>query len=98
VGVQNVFVTNLPFDSTEQELTDIAQQFGDVLTVTICHDRNTGRARGFGFVEVRGDAQPMIEGLNGFFMGRRVLRAELAKPKGERRAPRDHGAERTIYE
>ena len=81
-----LFVGNLSFDATENDLQDLFAQAGAVNTVNIMQDRATGRARGFGFVEMAtdADAQKAISTLNGKeFMGR-ALTVNEARPREER--------------
>ena len=66
----NIYVGNLPFDTGDQELTDLFSQFGAVQGARVILDRETGRSRGFGFVEMDDDnARKAIEGLDGSDFG-----------------------------
>jgi RNA recognition motif-containing protein len=87
--VLNIYVGNLPFDTSEDDLRDLFGAHGDVDRVSIIMDRDTGRSRGFGFVEMRDDeaGRGAIEALNGSEMGGRTLTVNEAKP----RAPRGGG-------
>ena len=81
--MKNIFVGNLAFTTTEDQLRNLFEQFGTVDRVAILTDRDTGRSRGFGFVEMPNpeEADRAIAGLNGQdFMGR-ALNANEARPK-----------------
>ncbi|RMD82723.1 MAG: RNA-binding protein [Candidatus Dadabacteria bacterium] len=86
----NIYVGNLPFSATETELRDVFSQHGDVHSVSVITDRDTGRSRGFGFVEMDSDgASKAIAALDQYEMGGRSLRVSEAKPRengGGRRA------------
>jgi RNA recognition motif-containing protein len=84
--VKNIFVGNLSFESTEGAVRTLFEEFGTVDRVNIVTDRDTGRARGFGFVEMRNDSegQSAIAALNGRDMGGRALNVNEAKPKENR--------------
>jgi uncharacterized membrane protein YgcG len=72
----------LPFSATESEIRDLFAQHGTVETVALPTDRETGRPRGFGFVEMpQADAVKAIETLNGFSMGGRQLRVNEAQDR-----------------
>ena len=88
----NIFVGNLAFTATEQELRTCFEAYGTVETVRIMTDRDTGRSRGFGFVEMPDatEAQAAIDGLNGTSLEGRMLTVTEARPREERR-PRDDG-------
>jgi cold-inducible RNA-binding protein len=80
-----IYVGNLPFTATESEVRDLFAQHGTVESVALPTDRDTGRPRGFGFVEMpQADAQKAMEALNGFNMGGRPLRVNEAqdRPRG----------------
>ncbi len=85
---RKLFVGNLPFSATEQTLQDTFSQWGTVDSVNVITDRDTGRSRGFGFVEMSsdGEAQKAIQELNGSSLGGREITVNEAKPK----APRDN--------
>ena len=81
--MKNIFVGNLAFSTTEDQLRNLFEQFGTVERVAILTDRETGKSRGFGFVEMPNaeEADKAINGLNGQdFMGR-ALNANEARPK-----------------
>ncbi|MFT3686308.1 MAG: RNA-binding protein [Phycisphaerales bacterium] len=91
VGIVNIYVGNLPFSTTEAELQNEFGQFGTVTRAQVMIDRDTGRSRGFGFVEMANDdeARKAIEALNGKDMNGRPLTVNEARPREER--PRSGG-------
>ena len=84
--MKNIFVGNLDFTTGEDELRQLFGQYGKVDRVTIMTDRDTGRSRGFGFVEManREEGERAIAGLNGAQVGSRTLNVNEARPKAER--------------
>ena len=86
----NIFVGNLPWTTTEEELTQLFEPFGTVYQARIATDRDTGRSRGFGFVEMPHDAeaQAAIEELNGATIGGRQLTVNESRPREDRGGPR----------
>ena len=89
--MKNLYVGNLSHGTTEAELRSVFQAHGEVEKVSIVTDRETGRARGFGFVEMTnaGEAEKAIAALNGTELGGRTLTINEAKPKTDR--PRSGG-------
>jgi RNA recognition motif-containing protein len=88
----NIFIGNLAFSATEDELRQLFEPYGEVDRVSLITDQYTGRARGFGFVEMAdsGAAQSAIQGLQGQALGGRTLTVNEAKPRAPRReASRD---------
>jgi cold-inducible RNA-binding protein len=83
-SMKNVFVGNMNFQTTEAELRGLFEQFGQVTRVHIAMDRETGRARGFAFVEMPNDeeAAKAMSGLDGKEVGGRALKVNEARPKG----------------
>src|SRR5688500_6330498 len=81
-----LFVGNLSFEATENDLQDLFAQAGSVSSVNIMQDRATGRARGFGFVEMASDAdaQNAISMVNGEDFKGRALTVDEARPREER--------------
>jgi RNA recognition motif-containing protein len=78
-----IYVGNLPFSATESEVRDMFSQHGTVESVSLITDRDTGRPRGFGFVEMsRADSSRAIQALNGKDMGGRPLRVNEAQERG----------------
>jgi RNA recognition motif-containing protein len=82
----NIYVGNLPFSTTEQDLVDLFSQHGKVERSSIIIDRETGRSRGFGFVEMSNDAEAKaaIAAMNGYSLGGRPLKVNEAQPKEQR--------------
>ena len=81
-----LFVGNLSFDTTENDLQDAFAAFGSVTEANLMMDRTTNRSRGFAFVTMSTaeEAQKAIEGMNGKDMGGRALTVNVAKPREER--------------
>ena len=88
-----IYVGNLPFSADEGQVRELFEQHGTVESVALISDRETGRPRGFGFVEMpRADAQRAIQSLNGKEMGGRLLRVNEAQARqGGGRGPRGGG-------
>jgi RNA recognition motif-containing protein len=84
--MKNLYVGNLPHSTTEAELRTLFEAHGAVEKVSVVTDRETGRARGFGFVEMTdaGEAEKAIAALNGTQLGGRALTINEAKPKTDR--------------
>jgi RNA recognition motif-containing protein len=84
--VKNIFVGNLSFGATEDAVRSLFETYGTVDRVNVVTDRETGRARGFGFVEMSndGEGEKAIAGLNGRELDGRALNINEAKPKEER--------------
>ena len=86
---KNLYVGNLPFTTSEQDLSQLFGQYGTVTKAQVIMDRETGRSRGFGFVEMSSGTDEAIAALNGAeYQGRRLTVNE-AKPREER--PRSGG-------
>ena len=83
--MKNIFVGNLSFNTSEDELRQMFEPFGQVDRVSIMTDRDTGRSRGFGFVEMASneDGEKAITALNGTQVGGRTLNVNEARPKTE---------------
>jgi len=79
--VKKIYVGNLAWGATEAELRDLFSSYGEVASVAIITDRDTGRSRGFGFVELDGDADKAISELDGRDLGGRALRVNEAQDK-----------------
>ena len=79
----DIYVGNLPYSATEEELGELFSSFGAVKRTTIIKDRETGRSKGFGFVVLEDESQVQgaIEAINGSEMGGRVLKANASEPK-----------------
>ena len=86
----NIYVGNLPYAATETDLEELFGEYGQVATVTIIRDRNDGRSKGFGFVEMENqeDGERAIEALDGHEMIGRPLKVNLARPREQRPKPR----------
>jgi RNA recognition motif-containing protein len=86
----NIFVGNLAFTATVDEVRLLFETYGEVASVRLMEDRDTGRPRGFGFVEMANDTQARaaITGLNGTDLGGRALTVNEARPREERGGPR----------
>lgn len=84
--MKSLFVGNMSFQTTEADLTALFQPFGQIGRIHIATDRETGRARGFAFVEMPNDAEAAkaIAALDGKELGGRNLKVNEARPKGER--------------
>ena len=79
---KTLYIGNLPWETTESDLTDMFQQYGSVISSRIVTDRETGRARGFGFVEVAdADADKMIAATNDSEIGGRRIVVNESKPR-----------------
>jgi cold-inducible RNA-binding protein len=89
-NMKSLFVGNMSFQTTEGELRALFEPFGQVTRVHMAMDRETGRARGFAFVEMPNDeeAAKAIAGLDGKEAGGRNLKVNEARPKGESGPPR----------
>jgi len=78
----NIFVGNLPYSTTSSDLETLFSQHGTVQSAAVITDRETGRSRGFGFVEMPDDeARPAIEALNGYDVDGRNLTVNEARPR-----------------
>ncbi|HYA95558.1 MAG TPA: RNA-binding protein [Terriglobales bacterium] len=91
--MKKIFVGNLSFNMTDGELRSMFEPYGSVESVLIVTDRNTGRSRGFGFVEMSDNtaADQAIAALNGKDQGGRTLTVNEARPKMDRGGPRGGG-------
>lgn len=84
---KKLFVGNLPYSVDDAALRDVFSEVGEVASASIITDRETGRSRGFGFVEMAddADAQSAIDALNGHTMDGRQLTVNEARPREPRR-------------
>ena len=83
--VKKIYVGNLPFSATEDEVRKAFEEHGEVQSIALITDRDTGRPRGFGFVEMESEAaDAAITGLNGRDLGGRDLNVNEARPRGDR--------------
>ena len=78
-----LYVGGLPYQTTEQDLIDLFDQVGQVIQATVITDRETGRSKGFGFVEMSNDqeAQSAIARLNGTLLGNRTITVNEARER-----------------
>ncbi len=82
---QNIYVGNLPFSATEDEVRELFGQHGEVISCSLPTDRETGRPRGFGFVEMSdADGEKAIQALNGHSLGGRDLNVNEARARESR--------------
>jgi len=95
--MKNIYVGNLSFDTTEDQIRSLFETYGAVDRVSIITDRDTGQPRGFAFVEMTDDeaASKAVEALNGTKLGGRNLNINEARPKESR--PRSGGGGRGGY-
>lgn len=84
--MKNIFVGNLNFNTSEEQLRELFATYGQVDRVSILNDRDTGRSRGFGFVEMgnEAEAEKAIAALNGANLDGRTLNVNEAKPKTDK--------------
>jgi RNA recognition motif-containing protein len=82
----NIYVGNLPYELTKDELKDVFQQYGEVTSVNIITDKMTGRSKGFGFIEMSDDAngKEAISKIDGYSFKGRNLKVSEARPREER--------------
>jgi RNA recognition motif-containing protein len=79
--MKKIYVGNLAFSATEQEIRDLFSQHGTVGSVSLITDRETGQPRGFGFVEMEDGADKAISALDGKEVGGRTLKVNEARPR-----------------
>jgi RNA recognition motif-containing protein len=93
---RNLYVGNLAYGATQENLRELFEQFGAVDSVDVISDRETGRSRGFAFVKMvsQEDATKAIDSLHGRFFMERVLVVDEARPRGEAGATRMESADR----
>lgn len=84
---KKLYVGNLPYSVNDQKLSDLFASVGEVVSAKVITDHDSGRSKGFGFVEMAndGDAQKAISKLDGYDIEGRNLRVNEARPKEERR-------------
>ena len=82
---KKLYVGNLPYNTSEDDLRKLFSQYGTIESVAVITDRDTGRSKGFGFVEMKNDqeAQAAIAALNGQDAGGRALTVNEARPRPE---------------
>jgi RNA recognition motif-containing protein len=83
----NIYIGNLSYEMTEEDLKEAFEVFGEVNTVKVIKDNHTGKSKGFGFVEMpdKAEAESAIEGLNGKDLKGRSLNVSEARPRSESR-------------
>jgi RNA recognition motif-containing protein len=83
----NIYVSNLAYNATDDDLRQLFESYGEVDTIRIITDRDTGQSRGFGFVEMpdSATAKAAIQGLQGKELGGRTLTVNEARPREPRR-------------
>ena len=87
-----IYIGNLSWGTTDDGLKKAFERFGEVNDANVARDRETGRSRGFGFVEMEeGPARTAIEEMNGAELDGRVLKVSEARPRGDRANRGDHG-------
>ena len=88
-----IFVAGLPYDLDDAELEEIFEKFGTVLSAKVAIDRETGKSKGFGFVEmpVREEAKDAIESLNDISLGKKPLVVKAAEDRPQGGPPRPGG-------
>jgi len=82
----NLYVGNLPYQVSEDDLREAFSQFGEVSKASVISDRDTGQSKGFGFVEMADNAggDAAIKGLNDTNMGGRTIKVNEARPRNDR--------------
>lgn len=81
---KRIYVGNLPFSASEDQVRELFEEYGAVDSVHMVTDRDTGRPRGFGFVEMSSGGDEAIDALNGRDMGGRSLTVNEARPREDR--------------
>ncbi len=91
--MKNLFVGNMSYQTSESDLNALFEPFGEISRIQVMTDRDTGRSRGFAFVEMSSDedAAKAIAALNGKEVDSRALNVNEARPKPERSGPRGGG-------
>ena len=83
--MKNIYVGNLPWSSTEEDVRSAFERYGEVQSVKLVSDKDTGRPRGFGFVEMEDEgAEEAIRALDGKDLGGRNIKVNEARPKTDR--------------
>lgn len=93
--MKKLYVGNLPFDTDEDQIRELFSGYGDVLSVDMINDRETGRFRGFCFVGMENaEADAAVEALNNYSFGGRPLKVNEARPREERSGGGSYGGNR----
>jgi RNA recognition motif-containing protein len=95
--MKKLYVGNLSFNTTEDELRDLFGQHGQVASVSLVTDRETGQPRGFGFVEMESGAEAAISALDGKQVGGRTIKVNEARPRENRPGGGGGGGGRRRY-
>ena len=94
---KNLYVGNLSFTATADDLREAFSQYGNVTSASVVSDRETGRSRGFGFVEMADGAEAAIQALNGADIKGRSVTVNEARPREDRRGGGGGGGGRGGY-
>ena len=94
---KNLYVGNLPFTTTDEDLREAFSAYGTVARAQVISDRETGRSRGFGFVEMESGGEEAIEGMNGKELNGRALTVNEARPRENRSRGGGGGGYRSNY-
>jgi RNA recognition motif-containing protein len=94
---KNLYVGNLPFTTTDEDLREAFSAYGTVARAQVISDRETGRSRGFGFVEMETGGDAAIEGMNGKELDGRALTVNEARPRENRSRSGGGGGYRNNY-
>ncbi|MGE4299487.1 MAG: RNA recognition motif domain-containing protein [Desulfovibrionaceae bacterium] len=81
---KNIYVGNLAWATSDEDLRSMFASYGEVISARVIMDRETGRSRGFGFVEMEDGASEAIQALNGSNIGGRTLKVNEAQPREKR--------------
>ncbi len=95
----NIYVSNLNYKTVSESLHELFAEYGEVTSANIITDRETGRSRGFGFVEMPNDVegQKAIDALNGTEFEGKVINVNVARPKTENKRPGGGGFNKRRY-
>ena len=93
---KKLYVGNMSYQTTDQQIRELFSQAGEITEITLITDRETGRAKGFGFVEMASEeaAKEAIKRFNGHSLNDRTLTVNEAKPREERSGGGDYGGNR----
>jgi cold-inducible RNA-binding protein len=93
---KKIYVGNLDFDINDSELEEAFSQFGDIVSTVVVKDRNSGRSKGFGFIEFaqEADAQQAKEAMNGKELNGRTIKVDEARERRDRNRGRASGGRR----
>jgi RNA recognition motif-containing protein len=94
---KNLYVGNLPFNTTDDDLREAFSAYGAVARAQVISDRETGRSRGFGFVEMETGGEAAIDGMNGKELNGRALTVNEARPRENRSRSGGGGGYRSNY-